>query len=104
MTARQNPTDHSRTTHPRAGEWFKNSRDMLGLILLAAGVLATVICLAAAAHGNAQLAIVMGGVAIVGFAGGAGWLLAEGRRVRRAEANRASDNGRRNSDDHFGAA
>lgn len=88
MAARQNPTDHSRTTQPRAGEWFKNSRDVLGLLLLAVGVVAMVVCLAAAAYGNTRWAISMGSVAVVGGAAGAAWLFVEGRRVRRVEGKR----------------
>ncbi len=90
MTARQNPTDHARTTHQRAGEWFKNSRDALGLLLLAVGVAAMVVCLAAAAHGNTGWSLLMGGVAGGAGAAGAAWLLIEGRRLRRVEANRSA--------------
>ena len=86
MKERQNSTDHARTAHPRAGEWFKNSRDVLGLGLLAVGVVALAACLFAAAYGQTGwttwLAI---GAALAGVAG-ALWLLIEGRRVRRVEA------------------
>jgi hypothetical protein len=50
--SRCDPTDHARTTHQRAGEWFKNSRDAFGLGLLAIGVVAMVTSVAVAAHGN----------------------------------------------------
>ena len=104
MTVRQNPTDHARTTHQRAGEWFKNSRDALGLILLAVGVVAMVICLAAAAHGNTGSAVLPGSVAIVAGSAGTAWLLIEGRRVGRVEAKRSAKRGRRRPDDHSGTA
>ena len=52
METDKNPTDHSRTTQPRAGEWFKNARDLPGLASMALAVLALVVCLAAAAYGN----------------------------------------------------
>ena len=90
MTVRQNPTDHARTTHQRAGEWFKNSRDAVGLILLAVGVVAMVICLAAAAHGSTGWAILLGSVAAVAGASGMAWLLVEGRRVGKVEAQRSA--------------
>ncbi|WP_428342985.1 protein UsfY [Mycobacterium sp.] len=91
MTVRQNPTDHARTTHQRAGEWFKNSRDAVGLFLLAIAVVAMVACLAAAAYGSTGWSFLMGGIA--GFAGitATAWLLIEGRRVRRVEAKRSAD-------------
>lgn len=104
MAVRQNPTDHARTTHQRAGEWFKNSRDALGLLLLAVGVLAMVICLAAAAHGNTGSALVLGSIAIVAGGAGTTWLLIEGRRVGRVEAKRSAKRRRRGSDDHSGTA
>ena len=90
MTVRQNPTDHARTTHQRAGEWFKNSRDALGLILLAVAVVSMVVCLAAAAHGSTGWSFLMGGIAGSAGAAGAAWLLIEGRRVRRVEAKRSA--------------
>jgi len=104
MAVRQNPTDHARTTHQRAGEWFKNSRDALGLVLLAVGVLAMVICLAAAAHGNTGRAVLLGSIAIVTGSAGIAWLLIEGRRVGRVEARRWAKRGRRGSNDHSGTA
>lgn len=91
MTVRQNPTDHARTTHQRAGEWFKNSRDALGLVLLAVGVVALVVCLAAAAYGSTGWSFLMGSIAGVAGAAGAAWLFFEGRRVRRVEAWRSAD-------------
>ena len=104
MAVRQNPTDHARTTHQRAGEWFKNSRDGLGLILLAVAVVAMVICLAAAAHGNTGRAVLLGSVAVVAGAAGIAWLLIEGRRVGRVEVNRSVNRGRGGSDDNSGTA
>jgi hypothetical protein len=90
VTGRQNPTDHARTTHQRAGEWFKNSRDAVGIGLLAIGVATMVISLAVAAYGNTRWAFVMGGIAGVAGATGAAWLFIEGRRVRRVEAQRSA--------------
>jgi len=104
MALRQNPTDHARTTQQRAGEWFKNSRDALGLLLLAVGAVAMVICLAAAAHGNTGSAALTGSVAIAAGGAGATWLFIEGRRVGRVEAKRSAKRGRRGSGDHSGTA
>ena len=73
--------DHSRTTQPRAGEWFKNSRDLLGLLLLAAGVVGLVVCLSAAANGRTQWAIWTGVGAGLALSGGAAWLFVEGQRI-----------------------
>jgi thiol:disulfide interchange protein len=95
----QNPTDHSRTTQPRAGEWFKNSRDVLGLALLAVGVLAVVGCLAAAAYRHPGWATSMGVVALVGGTVGMVWLLAESRRIRRIEKARLSGTHEKGLDD-----
>jgi protein-S-isoprenylcysteine O-methyltransferase Ste14 len=104
MALSQNPTDHARTTHQRAGEWFKNSRDAPGLVLLAVGVVAMVISLAVAAHGDTSSAVLTGSVAMA--AGGAGtiWLFVEGRRVGRVESKRSAKRGRRGLDDHTGTA
>ncbi len=85
MDNHQHSTDYSRTTQPRAGEWFKNSRDLLGLFLLAAGVVAVVMCLAAAAHGKTDSAIGAGIGAVIALTGGAAWLFIEGRRIRRID-------------------
>ena len=88
MSNRQNPTDHARTTQPRAGEWFKNSRDALGLGLMALAVVATVACLFSAANDNVGWAIGMAVSAVVAGPLGVGWLFFEGRRLERIEANR----------------
>ena len=91
VTERQNPTDHARTAHPRAGEWFKNSRDMLGLLLLGVGAVALAGCLFAAAYGETGVAIALAVLAAVTGMAGALWLFVEGRRVRHVEARRPDD-------------
>lgn len=85
MENRRHSTDYSRTTQPRAGEWFKNSRDLIGLFLLAAGVVAVVMCLAAAAHGQRGSAVGAGIGAALALTGGATWLFIEGRRIRQID-------------------
>ena len=92
MPTDENPTDHSRTTQPRAGEWFKNARDLPGLAAMALAVLSVVVCLASAAYGNTGWAIAAGAVATLSTTAGAGWLFVESRRVRRLEAERTTGN------------
>ncbi|WP_428343005.1 protein UsfY [Mycobacterium sp.] len=85
MVKKHDWIDHSRTTQPRSGEWFKNSRDLLGLFLLAAGVVGVPVCLAAAANGKTGWAIGAGIAAGLALSGGAAWLFIEGRRIRRID-------------------
>ena len=66
---------------PRAGEWFKNSADLLGLFFLAAGVVGVVVCLAAAAQGRTVWAIGTGVFAGLALLAGSAWLFIEGRRI-----------------------
>jgi hypothetical protein len=54
--------------------------------------------LAAAAHGNTRWAVLLGSIAIVAGGAGIAWLLIEGRRVGRVEAERSAKRGRRNAD------
>lgn len=91
MAKSQHPVDHYRTANPRAGEWFKNTRDLLGLLLLALGVVGVVACLAAAAHQRTQLAIGTGIAAGLALACGAVWLYIEGRRIGRIEETRHAE-------------
>lgn len=90
MKTDKNPTDHSRTTQPRAGEWFKNARDLPGLASIVLAVLAVVVCLFAMASAHTGWAIAAGAVAGVATVAGATWLFVESRRVRRVEANRGA--------------
>src|SRR6478609_5842242 len=71
MPADQNPTDHARTTQPRAGEWFKNARDLPGLAMIAISVLGVVVCLAAAAYEHTGWAVAAGVVAVLAGTGAA---------------------------------
>ncbi|HYB35141.1 MAG TPA: protein UsfY [Mycobacterium sp.] len=81
----RDPVDHARTTQPRAGESMKDTARIPGLILVAAGVVAFVICLANFALG--QIGVGIAAVVVALLAGGAGlaWLAMERRRVREAE-------------------
>jgi hypothetical protein len=79
------PVDHARTTRQHAGESMKNGANAPGLALLAAGVIATVVCLAAMATGYDSVAVVAALIAILGYIAGAVWLAVAHRRVRAIE-------------------
>jgi protein-S-isoprenylcysteine O-methyltransferase Ste14 len=76
------PVDHARTTRLHVGESKKNGANAPGLIVVAIGVVALVICLASlAGSANVAHARLAGVVAVAAFCGGAIWLWAH-RRVR----------------------
>jgi hypothetical protein len=79
------PVDHARTTRQHAGESMKNGANAPGLALLAAGVIATVVCLAAMATGYTSVAVLAALIAILGYIAGAVWLTVAHRRVRAIE-------------------
>jgi hypothetical protein len=79
------PVDHARTTRQHAGESIKNGANAPGLALLAAGVIATVVCLAAMATGYGSVAVGAALIAILGYIAGAVWLTVAHRRVRAIE-------------------
>jgi hypothetical protein len=81
----RDPIDHHRTTEPRAGESMKNAVKTPGFVLLAAGLVAFVVCLASFAQ--KQIGIGVGAVAVALLASGAGfaWLGMESRRIRQAQ-------------------
>jgi hypothetical protein len=78
----RDPIDHHRTTDPRAGESMKSGAKTPGLVLLATGVVAFVVCLASFAE--RQVTVGVGAVIVALFAAGAGfaWLDMESRRIR----------------------
>jgi hypothetical protein len=84
----RDPIDHHRTTEPRAGESMKNGVKTPGFVLLAAGALAFVVCLASFAQ--KQVAIGVGAVAVALLATGAGfaWLGMESRRILQGQRER----------------
>lgn len=91
MAKQQRLVDHSRTTLPYAGQWLKNSRELLGLFLLAAGTVGVPVCLAALAHKETKSAIGAGIEAGLALTGGTVWLLVEARRIHRIGAQRPDD-------------
>ena len=84
-TTHHNPTDHHRTTQPRAGITMKDNFYWPGLILLAvsaAGMMATV---AVAAYGHYEWIYSTVLIAVLGAVAGAMWIVVENRRVVRLE-------------------
>ena len=79
------PIDHARTTRQHAGETMKNGANAPGLILIAVGVVALVLAMAAFAYGNSDTGVVSAAVAVVALASGGGWLYVAHRRVRQRE-------------------
>lgn len=79
------PIDHVRTTRPHAGESMIDVVSWPGYLLIVAGVIAVVGCLAAFGTGHANEGLTTGVVAIVAISFGLVWLVVEHRRVRRLE-------------------
>jgi hypothetical protein len=77
------PTDHARTTIPRAGEAMKDTRGLPGYFLMGLAIVAMVACLAAAGMGRLVWTIGLGVVAILAAAAGSVWVFVERRRVAR---------------------
>lgn len=83
-TARD-PVDHHRTTRAHAGETMKNTAEAPGILLLAVGVVAFVVCLAGFALGQIGVGVASLVVALLAAGAGLAWLAMEGRRVRDVE-------------------
>jgi hypothetical protein len=77
------PTDHARTTMPRAGEAMKDAAGLYGYALLGLAILAFVACLTAGAMGYHGWMVVAGVVALVSVAGGAVRVYARRRHIAR---------------------
>ncbi|ORB56489.1 hypothetical protein BST43_13555 [Mycobacteroides saopaulense] len=82
------PVDHARTFRPHAGESLKDRAAWPGLILIALGVIAVVLGLAAAAYQFYGWTLIGGAAALIFFLLGWLWLHIERRRVRRMESLR----------------
>jgi hypothetical protein len=87
----RDPIDHARTTRQHAGESMKNGANAPGLALLAAGVIATVVCLASLATGHTSVGVAAAVIAVLGYVGGAVWLALAHRRVRADEQQWLAD-------------
>jgi uncharacterized membrane protein YcjF (UPF0283 family) len=81
----RDPIDHHRATRTRAGESMKSGVKTPGLLLLAVGVVAIVVCLASFAQ--RQVTVGIGAIAVALLATGAGfaWLGMESRRIRQVQ-------------------
>ena len=80
------PTDHSRTYQPHAGESMIDVYFWPGFFLIAVGVVAVVAFVAALAYQRPELLVWAGLTAVLTVSGGVSWLGVERRRVRRIEA------------------
>ncbi len=80
------PVDHSRTTRKHAGQNWKNTRAIPGLIAVGVSTAAIFASLFAFASGYAATGVDFAVVAVVLLVGGLGWLTLERRRVLRIEA------------------
>jgi hypothetical protein len=81
----RDPIDYHRTTRPRVGESMKNAAKTPGLFLLAAGVVAFVVCLASFAHRAVGVGIAAAVVALLATGAGFAWLGLESRRIRQVQ-------------------
>jgi hypothetical protein len=79
------PADHDPIAHPSRGESTKDVERAPRLVVIAAAVLAFVVCplIFAAGQVGAGIAAVTAG--LLGFGVGLDWLAMEGRRVRQAD-------------------
>jgi protein-S-isoprenylcysteine O-methyltransferase Ste14 len=80
------PIDHYRTTRAHAGQNFKNTAAMPGLVFVVFAVIAFVLALATSASRHFQAAEGCIGVAVLAAVIGSGWLYAQRRRVRNVKA------------------
>ena len=81
----RDPVDHVRTTRSHAGESMIDVLRWPGYVLVVAGVIAVVGCLAAFGTGHQSQGMTTGVVAVATMTFGLVWLAFEHRRVRRIE-------------------
>ena len=80
------PVDRARTFRPHAGESLKDRAAWPGLLLVAFGIIAVVLGLAAAAYQFYGWTIVLGVAALLCFASGWLWLHLERQRIRQLDS------------------
>jgi hypothetical protein len=81
----RDPVDHVRTTRSHAGESMIDVLSWPGYLLIVAGVIGFVGCLAAFGTGHHNEGMTTGVLAILAITVGLAWLAFEHRRVRRLE-------------------
>ncbi len=81
----RDPIDQHRTTRSRAGESMKSGAKAPALFLLAAGLVAFVVCLATFAHGAIGVGVAAAVVTLLAVRAGFAWPGMESRRVRHVE-------------------
>jgi Flp pilus assembly protein TadB len=81
--AEVDPTDHTRTTIPRAGEAMKDTCSLPGYFLMGWAIVALVACLAAAGMSQIAWAIGLGVIAVVAAVAGSVWVFLRRRRMAR---------------------
>lgn len=85
------PVDYHRTTRPHAGESIKDSGRIPGLLLVAVGLVAFVVCLVSFAEGQVGAGIAAVVVALLAAGAGLSWLAMERRRIRQAEREQVAN-------------
>lgn len=85
MADTHDPTDHFRTTHQHAGEYFIDLYCWPGLWSIALGTISLICCIAATAYRRHEWILTTGIVGVLAVAGGVAWLLVEHHRVLRIE-------------------
>lgn len=85
MANTQDPIDHFRTTHQRAGESLIDVYCWPGLLSIALGVISLIGCVASAAYQHPEWGLTTGIVGAMAIAGGIAWLIVEHHRVLQIE-------------------
>ena len=75
MADTHDPTDHFRTTHQHAGEYFIDLYCWPGLWSIALGTISLICCIAATAYRRHEWILTTGIVGVLAVAGGVAWLL-----------------------------
>ncbi len=80
----RDPIDHHRTARARAGESMSGLKTP-GLLLLGAGLVAFVICLASFAERAVAVGVTAAVIALLAIGAGFAWLGMDSRRVRQVQ-------------------
>ncbi len=77
--------EHDGTTCRYADESEHDSQRTPGLVVVAAAVIAFVVCITNFALGQARVGVAAAIIALLAFGAGLSWLAMDGRRIRQAE-------------------